>query len=127
MSIPKRSSPRPPAVNPRTSARSTSTHVVRAAYVPFAKQQVIVVEVGDSLVSDMFEAQLLLSAIELTCAQPAVLWASAPCGCRELYGRREHIQHIDALAPQELEWKRVVIDFAHPKLPMLPIPSNGGD
>lgn len=83
---------------------------------------VIVVEVAESMVPDMFEAQLLLTAIELTCAQPAVLWTSAPCGCRELFGRREHIRPLDAMPREELEWKVIELDFAHPRLPMLPAP-----
>jgi hypothetical protein len=72
--------------------------------------------VKSTLVADAFEAQLAISAIELTCGKPVVLWAHEPCGCRDLYGRREHIRPIDAIPEEDLEWTLVEIDFANPTL-----------
>ena len=97
-----------------------SKHRVRAAQVRIANQAVLVVAVKAELVTDMFEAQLALTAIELTCGQPAVLWAYEPCGCRELFGRREHIWPIDAMSSESLEWRHITVDFARPAFP----PSN---
>ncbi len=94
-----------------------SKHRVRAATVRIANRDVIVVEVTAALVADPFEAQLAITAIELTCAKPVVLWAYEPCGCRELFGRREHIRAIDEMSAEELEWMHVEIDFARPVLP----------
>lgn len=94
-----------------------SKHRARAARVRIGKETVLVVEVKAELVTDMFEAQVALTAIELTCGQPAVLWAYEPCGCRELFGRREHIWHIDGLSSESLEWARIEIDFARPASP----------
>lgn len=87
---------------------------MRAADVRIGRENVLVVEVRSRLVGDAFEAQLALTAIELTCGRPAVLWAYEPCGCRELYGRREHIQPIDRMETEDLEWRHMVIDFANP-------------
>lgn len=92
-------------------------HRVRAARVRVGRQEVVVVEVEASLVTDVFEAQLALSAIELTCGEPAVLCAFEPCGCRELFGRREHVAPISAMPVESLDWTFVVIDFARPVLP----------
>lgn len=82
-----------------------------------ASETVIVVQVKAPLVTDVFEAQLAINAIELTCGYPAVLWAYEPCGCRELFGRREHIRAIDEMASETFEWNHVEIDFARPVLP----------
>lgn len=95
-----------------------SKHRVRAAYVRVERQTVIVVEIKASRVADAFEAQLALSAIELTCGHPAVLWATEPCGCRELFGRREHIDAINEMPVDRFDWKDVEIDFAHPVIPV---------
>ncbi len=94
--------------------RARSKHEVRAAYVRVDRQTVIVVEIEASRVADAFEAHLALSAIELTCGHPAVLWATEPCGCRELFGRREHIDAIDEMPVDRFDWKDVEIDFARP-------------
>ncbi|MFN0249267.1 MAG: hypothetical protein ACKV2T_20450 [Kofleriaceae bacterium] len=74
----------------------------------------ILVQVTSELVADAFEAQLALSTIELTCGRAAVLWAYEPCGCRDLYGRREHIRAIDTIPEENLDWTFVEIDFACP-------------
>jgi hypothetical protein len=103
-------------MKPRDSI-ARSKHRVRAAYVRIESETVIVVEVKASLVTDVFEAQLAINAIELTCGHPAVLWAYEPCGCRELFGRREHIWAIDEMSSETFEWKHVEIDFARPVLP----------
>lgn len=100
----------------RDSLVQSKQHL-RAATVRIGHVDVIVVEIEASLVADVFEAQLALSAIELTCGQPAVLWVYEPCGCRELFGRREHIGTIDAMPAESLVWRHVVIDFARPILP----------
>ncbi len=103
-----------------------SRHRVRAAFVRIRRQEVVVIEVKSSLVADPFEAQLALSAIELTCGTPAVLWAYEPCGCRGLFGRREYITAIDAMSHEGLAWEYVVIDFARPALERLsPEPERG--
>ncbi|GEM_PF-4629328 len=94
-----------------------SKHTVRAAYVRVEGQTVIVVEIKASRVTDAFEAQLALSAIELTCGHAAVLCATEPCGCRELFGRREHIDAINEMPVDRFDWKDVEIDFAHPAVP----------
>jgi hypothetical protein len=103
--------------SPPTRSLTKSKHRVRAAHVRVAKHDVIVVEVKASLVTDAFEAQLALTAIELTCGKPAVLWAYEPCGCRDLFGRREHIVAIDAMSSESLAWEHVEIDFARPVIP----------
>jgi len=84
---------------------------------------VIVVEVKASLVTDIFEAQLAITAIELTCGHPAVLWASDECGCRELFGRREHIWPINEMPSDSFDWKDIEIDFARPTLPTRNLPN----
>lgn len=89
------------------------------------KRDVIVIEVKAALVTDAFEAQLALTAIELTCGKPAVLWAYEPCGCRDLFGRREHIAAIDAMSSESIAWQHIVIDFARPAiLPITRAPTN---
>lgn len=77
---------------------------------------VLVVEVRSELVTDPVEAQVVLTAIELACGTPAVLLAYEACGCRELYGRREHIHAIDQLDIGQLEWAVAEVDFARPAI-----------
>jgi hypothetical protein len=115
--------PHPRSVFARRHERDSlgqSKHRVRAAHVRIDNEDVLVVEVKASLVADVFEAQLAISAIELTCGTPAVLWAFEPCGCRELFGRREHIWSIDAMPAERLEWRDIEIDFARPVLLVQP-------
>jgi hypothetical protein len=114
--VPRRASPALPTTGPRgsTSLLSRSKHRVLTALVRVEGQEVLVVQVKSTLVADAFEAQLAISAIELTCGKPVVLWAHEPCGCRDLYGRREHIRAIDAIAEENLDWAFVEIDFANP-------------
>lgn len=88
------------------------------------QQEVIVIEVKASLVGDVFEANLAISAIELTCGQPVVLWAIDPCGCRELFGRREHIWIINEMPSDSIEWNDFDIDFARPVPLIARPPSN---
>lgn len=80
----------------------------------------LVIEVEASLVTDVFEAQLAISAIELTCRQPVVLRAIEPCGCHEYFGRREHIWPINEMPIESFDWHDVEIDFARPVLPSVP-------
>lgn len=113
----------------RTGATSLtrSKHRARAAFVRVGTQTVIVIEVKASLITDAFEAQLALSAVELTCAMPAVLWAYEPCGCRDLVGRREHVTVIDAMPDDAFAWEPIVLDFGAPaaeKWPTRPTPTN---
>lgn len=125
-SVFSRDGTRAPSTSTPTSPSITqSKHRVRAAHVRIGKREVIVIEVKASLVTDAFEAQLALTAIELTCGKPAVLWAYEPCGCRDLFGRREHIAAIDAMSSESLAWQHVVIDFARPAiLPTTRSPAN---
>ena len=109
-----RSKKRAHAARKAHRATSPGSRSVRAALVRVRDEVVIVVEAAPWVVNDGFEAQLLKTAVELTCRRPAVLCALEPCGCRHLYGRREHITAIDRMPAGRFRWQIVKLDATPP-------------
>ena len=97
---------------PLERRRKRPRPIARLAFVRVLDATVLVVDVAPWVMRDPFEADLMVSAIQLSYRRAVVLHATEPCGCREIYGRPELVRAIEAMPPHALRWTVVALDFS---------------
>lgn len=104
---------KPPYVPPAAPRRRAKPRpAARLSLVRVRGQTVIVVAVETWVLHDPFEADLIISAIQLTYHRAVVLYALEPCGCRAAYGLPDLVNVISAMPPEALQWRIVAFDFS---------------